>query len=116
MTKPLEYYVRLLDQGMKIAMSWHGLPDDPKNLNFIRKALALPKKYLECKQVVELDLMAEQDNFENFELAYNFLHPKYKKLTYIWPVYTSELVIGKYTSSQIAKFIKMSRELDRFIF
>lgn len=60
--------------------------------------------------------MAEQDNFNGFEFAYNLLYPKYKKLIYVWPVYTSNLVIGKYSNSQVLKFIKISKELGRFIF
>lgn len=110
------YYIPLLDQGCKIAMSWHGREDDKKNLNFIKKALQLPTRYIDRGQVVELDLMVEQDNFENFKLAYKILKPKYGAFTYIWPVYTTELVIGEYTQAQLQSFQEMSNELSRNIF
>lgn len=95
----IEYYTRLLAKGCKLAMSWHGKENDKKNLDFIKKALQLPSTYISRGQIVELDLMAEQDNFENFSLAYKLLKPKYGKNIYIWPVYTTELVIGSYTQA-----------------
>lgn len=112
----IEYYTRLLAKGCKLAMSWHGKENDKKNLDFIKKALRLPSTYISRGQIVELDLMAEQDNFENFSLAYKLLKPKYGKNIYIWPVYTTELVIGSYTQAQLKTFQDMSSELGRNIF
>lgn len=111
-----QYYIPLLDQGCNIAMSWHGKDDDKRNLKFIKKALQLPDRYIEHGQVVELDLMAEQDNFDNFKMAYRMLHPKYGQYTYTWPVYTSELVIGEYSQSQLKTLQQMATELKRSVF
>lgn len=66
MQQSLEYYVKLMQSGMKIAMSWHGTEEDPKNIDFIKKALKLPDVFIHNGQVIELDLMAEQDNFRSF--------------------------------------------------
>ena len=105
------YYIPLLDQGCKLAMSWHGKEDDRRNLSFVKKALQVPDRFISSEQIVELDLMAEQDNFDNFKTAYKLLKPKYKNYTYIWPVYTTELVIGEYSQTQLKTFQEMSCEL-----
>ena len=110
------YYIPLLERGCKLAMSWHGKDDDKKNLAFVKKALQLPDKYIELGQIVELDLMAEQDNFESFSLAFKMLQPKYKQTTCIWPVYTTDLVIGDYTAQQLKLWQQMSTKLERQVF
>jgi hypothetical protein len=66
MQQSLEYYLDLMKKGMKIAMSWHGTEEDPKNIDFIKKALKFPDFFIDNGQVIELDLMAEQDNFSSF--------------------------------------------------
>lgn len=66
MQKSLGYYIDLMKSGMKIAMSWHGTEEDPKNMDFIKKALKLSDVFIHNGQVIELDLMAEQDNFKSF--------------------------------------------------
>ena len=116
MQQSLEYYVKLMQSGMKIAMSWHGTEEDPKNIDFIKKALKLPDVFIHNGQVIELDLMAEQDNFRSFQFAYELLHKKYANTTCVWPVYTTDLVIGKYTDNQLQAYLQMTQFTKQNIF
>ena len=116
MQQSLEYYIDLMKKGMKIAMSWHGVDEDLKNIDFIKKALKLPDLFIDNRQVIELDLMAEQDNFSSFQFAYDVLHKKYRNTTCVWPVYTTDLVIGKYSDSQLQKYLQMTQFTKQNIF
>lgn len=60
--------------------------------------------------------MLEQDNFENFEFAFNVLHKKFGFYTYIFPVYTTELKIGKLSTTNCRRYIDLCRKLGRYSF
>lgn len=45
-TKDIGFYLNLLESGVKLAISWHGVEGGRKNLSFIKKALKIPDKYI----------------------------------------------------------------------
>nr|DAF73076.1 MAG TPA: putative 7-cyano-7-deazaguanosine (preQ0) biosynthesis protein QueE, clostridial [Caudoviricetes sp.] len=44
-SQPLDYYLDLLERGMKIAATWHGKANDKANLEYAKKMLRVPMKY-----------------------------------------------------------------------
>ena len=68
-SQSLDYYLDLLELGVKIAATWHGKANDKANLEYAKKMLHVPMKYFENDQV-EIRIMFENDNWDNAEMIF----------------------------------------------
>ena len=62
-------------RNIKIAASWHGTKCDPANNKYISKMLAIPMMYFE-KDLIEVRIMFEKDNWKNSVRTYELLVPR----------------------------------------
>jgi sulfatase maturation enzyme AslB (radical SAM superfamily) len=109
-TFDLDYALWLLERNVKIAASWHGTKSDPANSKYISKMLALPMKYFE-RDLIEVRIMFERDNWNNSVKAYELLLPRYKKWIEISLLTDKSGQPYHYTQGQIDLYHKFTREL-----
>lgn len=112
--RSLDYYIKIFDTGARLAPSWHGKKHDLKNIQYLKKMLLLPDKYIQ--QLAEIPIMMEQNNFDNFSFAFNTLYPKFKSNIRIWPIYTNKYKIGTYTTAQLKQYVKFTNMINEHPF
>lgn len=102
-TKPLEYYINLLKNNIKIAASWHRAPNDMLNWDYVEKMKKIPYKYFTNDQV-EVRIMMENDNWENSRKVFNELYPPFKKYVEISLLSNNNGSPYRYTDKQLEEY------------
>lgn len=98
-----EYYLNCLNNGVKLAASWHGRKNDRQNLDYVRKIMSFPMRFYE-RNMIEVRIMYEFDNWDSSETVYNLLFQKYKRWMEISLLTKNDGTIYPYTGEQIETY------------
>ena len=88
---------------MKLAASWHGRKNDRQNLDYVKKIMSFPMKFYE-KNMIEVRIMYEFDNWNSSETVYNLLFQKYKQWMEVSLLTKNDGTIYPYTGEQIETY------------
>ena len=110
LSQPLEYYIKCLKNDVKIAASWHSNQKDKNNLDYVKKIMEIPYEYYE-KNMIEVRIMFEYENWSSSDMVYNLLFNKYKKWMEISLLTKNDGSIYPYTEEQIQKYHEYVKKL-----
>lgn len=109
-SQPLDYYLDLLEHGVKIAATWHGKANDKANLEYAKKMLRVPMKYFQNDQV-EIRIMFENDNWDNAEVIFKQMYPLFKQWIEISLVMGNDGKPYEYTIAQHRRYEEILKKL-----
>lgn len=102
-SRPVEEYVRYLEDGVNVAASWHAAPNDRMNWGYVERMAKVPMRFFEANQV-EVRIMMENDNWESSRAAFRALYPRYKRWIEISLLSNNDGTPYRYTKSQLEEF------------
>ena len=105
-----EYYLNCLKNGVKLAASWHGKKNDKQNLDYVKKIMSFPDEYYE-KNMIEVRIMYEYDNWNSSETVYNLLFQKYKRWMEISLLTNNDGTIYPYNQEQVNTYREHVKDL-----
>lgn len=121
LSQPTEYYIKCLENNVKIAASWHGKKNDKQNLDYVKKITSIPYEFYE-KNMIEVRIMFEYENWKSSDMIFNLLFNKYKKWIEISLLTKNDGSIYPYTEDQIktyhdyVKKLKYMRDFFTLVF
>ena len=103
LSQSTEYYVNCLKNGVKLAASWHSKKNDRQNLDYVKTIMEIPYEYFE-KNMIEVRIMFEYENWDNSDMVFNLLFNKYKKWIEISLLTRNDGTIYPYSDQQIKQY------------
>ena len=77
-SKDLRYFLDLLDAGADLILTWHSLPNDKNNQEFIHNVNKIPYHFFEESRI-KISVMYEKLNIRNALYAFDTMHSKFYK-------------------------------------